>query len=108
VATFEVSMTAAADSQWLQVTGTRGVLDWPWFAMPRDGDHIVVTRDGRREPEPVAAGSSFSHQLARVADAVAGRATPLTGGLDSIANHRTLDAVRARAASSASRWRPSS
>ena len=37
--------------------------------------------------------TTYDHQLAHVMDVLAGRAKPLTGGADAVANMRVIDAI---------------
>ena len=60
---------------------------------PYRGHTIEIrTREGLRT-ETIPGETTYDHQLAHVVDVLAGRARPLTGGEDAVANMRVIDAV---------------
>ncbi len=79
------------------VTGTEGVATSPAFAVPHMDNRIVVTRDGRTSEEVLGDQTSYTYQLARLADALRG-GKPFPAGIDgSVANAELIDECYRRA-----------
>lgn len=77
----------------LEIDGDTGRLEVFNPLMPQIGHSLVVeTADGREERQ-VPGETTYEHQLRHFLDAIAGRAAPLTGGDDAVANMRLIDAV---------------
>jgi predicted dehydrogenase len=74
------------------VTGERGELSVPWFAMPKFST-MRLTVDGHTTKEKVAGDSTYTHQLRAFRDAVAGADTNLTPPADSVLTMRLIDAT---------------
>jgi predicted dehydrogenase len=78
----------------LRVEGEAGVLELENPVTPHNGATLSVDAPGGHAPELVSGGdSTFHYQLRHVIDVIEGRAAPLTGGDDAVANMRALDAV---------------
>ena len=90
-------MTSMADSvtrrALLQVDCTDGALSFINPLHPSLGHEIEIRHDGRTLKETVPGETTYDHQLAHVMDVLAGRAKPLTGGADAVANMRVIDAI---------------
>ncbi|HET9863960.1 MAG TPA: Gfo/Idh/MocA family oxidoreductase [Steroidobacteraceae bacterium] len=78
----------------LRVQGDRGVLEIDNPVTPHSGATLVIESDKPSLPQIVSGGeTTFHHQLRHVLDCIAGRAQPLTGGEDAVANMRAIDAI---------------
>ena len=75
----------------LELTGENGHVHMMNFVHPHRG--CAITVDGRTESFGATEMSTYDHQLAHVMDVLAGRAEPLTGGEDALANMRAIDAI---------------
>jgi predicted dehydrogenase len=79
------------------VTGTWGSATSPAFAVPHMDNRLVVTRDGRASEEVLGDQTSYTYQLARLADALRG-GPPFPAGIDgSVANAELIDECYRRA-----------
>lgn len=79
------------------VTGTEGVAMSPAFAVPHMDNRLVVTRDGRTSEEVIGDQTSYTYQLARLADALQG-GLPFPADIDgSVANAELIDECYRRA-----------
>ena len=96
-ATLECSMTAERPAVEAILRGERGRLHIINFVAPQIGCRFTVEIDGAPRDEPVGGPSTYAAQLDHVVAVMAGRAAPLTGGQDAIANMLLLDAIRAAA-----------
>jgi hypothetical protein len=81
------------------VTGTAGTAVVPAFAVPHMDNRIVITRDGRMEGQTVGDQTSFTYQLAALADTLQTGAGFLIDVDDSVANAELIDEVYRRAGS---------
>ena len=73
------------------VTGTAGTATSPAFAVPHTDNRLLVTRDGRTSQEVLGDQTSYTYQLARLADALRG-GQPIPAGIDeSVANAELID-----------------
>jgi hypothetical protein len=73
------------------VTGTEGVATSPAFAVPHRDNRILVTKHGRFGEEVLGDQTSYTYQLARLADCLRG-AQPFPVGVDeSVANAELID-----------------
>jgi len=77
--------------------GERGRLHIMNFVAPQIGCRFAVKIDGMLRDEPVDGPSTYEAQLDHVVEVMRGRAAPLTGGRDAVANMALLDAIRAAA-----------
>jgi predicted dehydrogenase len=91
-------MNAAGPAMTWTVTGTEGTATSPAFAVPHTDNRLIVTRDGRTSEEVLGDQTSYTYQLARLADALQG-GQPLPAGIDeSVANAELIDECYRRAA----------
>jgi predicted dehydrogenase len=81
----------------LTLTGERGELQIVNFVAPQMGGRFTVTRDGETEDLSMAGPTTYAAQLDHVVEVMAGRATPMTGGADAIAQMDAIDAIYAAA-----------
>ena len=78
----------------LHVEGTKGSLTFNNPIHPHLGHKIILQRQGEPDrTETIPGEITYDHQLAHMVDVLAGRARPLTGGEDAVANMRTIDAI---------------
>jgi predicted dehydrogenase len=94
-ARLECSFLAPEFVNSLRIAGERGALEVEGFMLPQYGGRLRLTRDGLEREERLPAGTTFAAQLAHVVDVLEGRAAPLTGGADAVANMLVQDAIRA-------------
>ena len=89
------SMRTDAPSSGIVVTGERGRIEVRNFILPQRGAEARLIADGRETSIAIEGASTYAAQLDHVIDVMRGRAPPLTGGADAIANMRAIDAIRA-------------
>jgi predicted dehydrogenase len=90
-------MDAGERTMTWSVTGTEGVATSPAFAVPHMDNRLLVIRDGRTGEEVLGDQTSYTYQLARLADAVQG-GHPFPADIDgSVANAELIDACYRRA-----------
>jgi predicted dehydrogenase len=78
----------------LHVEGTKGSLTFNNPVHPHRGHTIVIQQHhGTPVTETIPGEATYDHQLAHMMDVLAGRAEPLTGGEDAVANMRVIDAI---------------
>jgi xylose dehydrogenase (NAD/NADP) len=92
VGQFEASFLAP-ERQLLEVVGDGGVLrvEAPW-RVDWGGD-MTLERDGSTEVVPVKEANSYTLELENLADAIEGRAAPVLGRDDAVAQARVIDAL---------------
>jgi D-xylose 1-dehydrogenase (NADP+, D-xylono-1,5-lactone-forming) len=92
VGQFEASFLAP-ERQLLEVVGDAGVLRVaaPW-RVDWGGD-MTLERDGSTEIVPVEEANSYTLELENLADAIEGRAAPLLGRDDAVAQARVIEAL---------------
>ena len=84
-------MDAGERTMTWSVTGTEGMATSPAFAVPHTDNRLVVTRDGRTSEEALGDQTSYTYQLARLADALQG-GQPFPASIDgSVANAELID-----------------
>jgi len=84
----------------LKIIGARGTLEIVNFLAPQIKQlpcRFTTIIDGERRDHPTDGPTTYAAQLAHVADVLAKRAEPLTGGADAIANMAAIDAIYAAA-----------
>jgi predicted dehydrogenase len=91
------SMIPQGFAAFLRLAGERGRLEIVNFLAPQYGFDFKVTVDGQTREEKPQGPSTYSAQLAAVADVLRNGAKPLTGGADAIANMAAIDAIYAKA-----------
>ena len=90
-------MNAAERTMTWTVTGTRGTATSPAFAVPHTGNRLIVTRNGRTSEEVLGDQTSYTCQLARLADALQS-GQPFPAGIDgALANAELIDECYRRA-----------
>ncbi|MFN4023724.1 MAG: Gfo/Idh/MocA family protein [Hyphomonas sp.] len=77
----------------LAIKGSEGVLTAINPIHPARGHSISIRRGARTTRYTVAGETTFDYQLAHVVDVLSGRAAPLTGGEDAVANMALIDAI---------------
>ncbi len=78
----------------LKIEGADGTLHFTNPLAPHMGYRMKVeTRSGASEAAGASSETTYAHQLAHVIDVLAGRAEPLTGGDDAVANMAAIDAI---------------
>lgn len=78
----------------LRVHGESGVLEIENPVSPHSGATLSIDAENAPPPQITSGGdTTFHYQLRHVLEVIAGRAEPLTGGDDAIANMRALDDV---------------
>ena len=79
------------------VTGTEATAVSPAFAVPHMDNRLLVTRNGRTATEVLGEGTSYTYQLARLAEALRGH-DPFPTDIDgSVANAELVDECYRRA-----------
>ncbi|MCA8901531.1 MAG: Gfo/Idh/MocA family oxidoreductase [Hyphomonas sp.] len=95
-ATGEIVTSMASDRRRrveLNVRCANGTLKYVNPVAPHLGHEIEIHSGGRIEKDIVPGETTYDHQLAHVMDVLAGRAKPLTGGADAVANMAAIDAI---------------
>ena len=90
-------MNAAGRKMVWTVIGTAATAVVPAFAVPQMDNRIVVTRDGSTEKETLGGQTSYTYQLAAVADTLQTGAEFVIDVDDSVANAELIDEVYRRA-----------
>jgi len=92
----------SAERKWdLEIHGEGGQMTLSNFIVPHYGSVLAVaTAEGERA-ERFEGPSTYAAQLAHVAEVLLRGAPPMTGGEDSIANLRAIEAIRAAAGANA-------
>ncbi len=85
-------LSAGVDAQ-LLIEGDRGRLTVINPLSPHTHHELILEVGGASRSETVSGNSTYWHQLQHVVDVLAGRAAPLTGGPDAIANMTVIDAI---------------
>ena len=98
------NMNAASRQMVWTVTGTAGTAVVPAFAVPHLDNRIVVTRDGITEEQTLGDQTSYTYQLAALADTLQTGAEFLIDVDDSVANAELIDQVYRRAGLSPRGW----
>jgi predicted dehydrogenase len=79
------------------ITGTAATAVVPAFAVPHFDNRIVITRDGDTQEQTLGDQSSYTYQLAALADTLQTGAELLIDVDDSVANAELIDEVYRRA-----------
>jgi predicted dehydrogenase len=90
-------MNAEARQMVWTVTGTAATAVIPSFAVPHLHNRIVITRDGSTEEQTLGDQSSYTYQLAALADTLQTGAEFLIDVDDSVANAELIDEAYRRA-----------
>jgi hypothetical protein len=90
-------MNANARQMVWTVTGTAATAVVPAFAVPHLDNRIVITRDGSSEEQTLGDQTSYTYQLAALADTLQTGAEFLIDVDDSVANAELIDEVYRRA-----------
>ena len=75
------------------IGGSKGRMEIINFLAPQYGCRFTTVIGGETVEHPVDGPSTYEAQLAHVVDVMAGKAQPLTGGADAIANMAAIDAI---------------
>lgn len=94
-ATIRATMRTDGPSSGIVLTGEHGRIEVRNFILPQRGAEARLVTDGREIPIATDGVTTYAAQLEHVIDVLRGRAPPLTGGADAIANMRAMDAIRA-------------
>jgi len=94
-ATISTSMIDETPAASLAIRGSEGTLRIDNYIAPQAGFHFEVQRGDMVRDELLEAPPTYTAQMDHVIDVMRGRAAPLTGGTDAIANLMVLDAIRA-------------
>ncbi|MBN8807105.1 MAG: Gfo/Idh/MocA family oxidoreductase [Sphingomonas sp.] len=96
-ATVNCSMTSGPEC-WLELSGRDGSIHFRHFVAPHHGGEIVIeTAASRRVKVAATEPTTYDAQLDHIVRVLRGDATPVTGGVDAIANMVAIDACRAMA-----------
>jgi hypothetical protein len=79
------------------VSGTEGTAVVPAFAVPHLDNRMVITRDGSTEEQTLGDQTSYTYQLAALADTLQTGTKFLIDVDDSVANAELIDEVYRRA-----------
>ena len=90
-------MNAEARQMLWTVTGTAATAVVPAFAVPHLDNRILITRDGSTEEQTLGDQTSYTYQLAAVADTLQTGAEFVIDVDDSVANAELIDEVYRRA-----------
>jgi predicted dehydrogenase len=101
-ATVGCAMVTDAISATLRVEGERGWLEITPFIAPQMRGRLTTMIDGETEVQEATGPTTYEAQLAHVGEVLAGRAMPLTGGADAVADMTVIDAIYAAAGRPAS------
>ena len=75
------------------VEGERGRLTVVNPLSPHSGHELILEYGGETESSTVEGNATYWHQLAHVVDVIEGRANPITGGEDAVANMQVIDSI---------------
>lgn len=75
------------------IGGAKGRMEIINFLAPQYGCKFITTIAGETVEHPVDGPTTYEAQLAHVVDVMSGRARPLTGGADAIANMAAIDKI---------------
>ena len=90
-------MDAAERTMTWSVTGTEGVATSPAFAVPHLDNRLTLSRHGRTSEEVLGDHTSYTYQLARLADSLQREQLVPTGIDGSVANAELIDECYRRA-----------
>ena len=90
-------MVAPAPSATLAIDGERGRLEIQNYLAPQLRCRFTTAIDGVEETRPTDGPATYQAQLSHLADVLEGRAAPMTGGADAVANMTLIDAIYAAA-----------
>jgi len=91
------AMVSPGFSAPLVIEGERGRLEIVNYLAPQIGCRFTTTIDGATEPQPTDGPSTYEAQLIHLGEVLGGKAKPLTGGADAVANMTAIDAIYAAA-----------
>jgi predicted dehydrogenase len=90
-------MVVTAPRATLTVRGSRGSLEIVNFLAPQLGCRFTTVIDGEERRHGVEGPTTYAAQLSHLREVMSGKAAPLTGGEDAIANMSVIDAIYAAA-----------
>jgi predicted dehydrogenase len=91
------SMTAGRFAASLSVEGDKGRMDIVNYLAPQIGCQFTVAVGGVERSEPTDGPTTYEAQMEHVVEVMAGRAEPILGGADAIAQMTAIDAIKAAA-----------
>ena len=91
------AMVSPSFSAPLKIEGERGELEIINYLAPQMGCRFTTTIDGATEAQPTDGPGTYEAQLIHLGEVLAGKAQPLTGGADAVANMTAIDAIYAAA-----------
>jgi predicted dehydrogenase len=97
IATAGCAMVTDAISATLTLEGELGRLDITPFIAPQRRGRLTTAIGGQTAIIEASGPSSYEAQLIHLGEVLSGKATPLTGGEDSVANMTVIDAIYAAA-----------
>ena len=90
-------MIAPTPAAGLWIEGERGRLEIVNFLAPQRGCRFTTTIDGVTETRPTDGPTTYEAQLIHLAEVLDGKAEPIVGGADAVANMVAIDAIYAAA-----------
>jgi predicted dehydrogenase len=87
------AMVSPSFSAPLKIEGERGELEIINYLAPQMGCRFTTTIDGKTETQPTDGPGTYEAQLIHLAEVLAGKTQPLTGGADAVANMTAIDAI---------------
>jgi predicted dehydrogenase len=96
-ASLACAMVAPGFSAPLKIEGERGSLEIVNYLAPQMGCRFSTTIDGGTETQPTDGPTTYEAQLIHLAEVLAGKTAPLTGGVDAVGNMTAIDAIYAAA-----------
>jgi predicted dehydrogenase len=96
-ASLACAMISPTFSAPLTIEGERGRLEIVNFLAPQLGCRFTTTIDGETATQATDGPSTYAAQLIHLGEVLAGKAQPLTGGADAVANMTAIDAIYAAA-----------
>ena len=91
------AMITDAISATLTLEGDLGRLEITPFIAPQMRGRLTTTIEGQTTVHEASGPTSYEAQLIHLGEVLSGRAAPLTGGADSVANMTVIDAIYAAA-----------
>ena len=97
IATVGCAMVTDAISATLTLEGELGQMEIAPFLAPQRHGRLTTTIGGRTTVREASGPTSYEAQLIHLGEVLSGKAKPLTGGEDAVANMRVIDGIYAAA-----------